>query len=98
MSGGFFQTLGVHPVLGRDFYPGEDRLGGPNVVLLSYGAWLHRFGARRDAVGQDGGPGRQGLHDHRCPASCVFVRAGRQRGVLGSHQYLEPSRTDADFL
>lgn len=52
VSGGFFQTLGVHPVLGRDFYPGEDRLGGPNVVLLSYGAWLHRFGARHDVVGQ----------------------------------------------
>jgi macrolide transport system ATP-binding/permease protein len=52
VSGGFFQTLGVHPMLGRDFGPGEDRPGGPNVVLLSYGAWLQRFGARRDAVGQ----------------------------------------------
>ena len=52
VSGGFFRTLGVHPMLGRDFYPGENRPGGPNVVLLSYGAWLHRFGARRDLVGQ----------------------------------------------
>jgi macrolide transport system ATP-binding/permease protein len=52
VSGGFFQTLGVRPMLGRDFYPGEDRPGGPNVVILSYGAWLHRFGARRDVVGQ----------------------------------------------
>ena len=52
VSGGFFQTLGVHPMLGRDFNPGENRPGGPNVVILSYGAWLHRFGARRDAVGQ----------------------------------------------
>ena len=52
VSGGFFQTLGVHPMLGRDFNPGEDRLGGANVVLLSYGAWRHRFGARRDLVGQ----------------------------------------------
>jgi macrolide transport system ATP-binding/permease protein len=52
VSGSFFQTLGVHPVLGRDFNPGEDRRGGPNVVILSYGAWLHHFGARRDAVGE----------------------------------------------
>jgi macrolide transport system ATP-binding/permease protein len=52
VSGGFFQTLGVHPMLGRDFHLGEDRPGGPNVLLLSYGTWLHRFGARRDAVGQ----------------------------------------------
>jgi macrolide transport system ATP-binding/permease protein len=52
VSGGFFQTLGVQPMLGRDFYPGENRPGGANVVLLSYGAWLHRFGARREVVGQ----------------------------------------------
>jgi macrolide transport system ATP-binding/permease protein len=52
VSGGFFQTLGVNPMLGRDFNPGEDRIGGPNVVLLSYGTWLHRFGARREVVGQ----------------------------------------------
>jgi macrolide transport system ATP-binding/permease protein len=52
VSGGFFQTLGVHPMLGRDFYPGENRPGGPNVLLLSYGAWLHRFGAQKGAVGQ----------------------------------------------
>jgi macrolide transport system ATP-binding/permease protein len=52
VSGGFFRTLGVQPMLGRDFYPEEDRLGGPNVLILSYGAWLHRFDARRDAVGQ----------------------------------------------
>ena len=52
VSGGFFQTLGVHPMLGRNFYPGENRLGGPNVVILSYGAWLHRFSARPDLLGQ----------------------------------------------
>jgi macrolide transport system ATP-binding/permease protein len=52
VSGSFFQTLGVHPILGRDFYPGENRPDGPNVLLLSYGTWLHRFGAQRDVVGQ----------------------------------------------
>jgi macrolide transport system ATP-binding/permease protein len=52
VSGSFFRTLGVHPMLGRDFNPSENQIGGPNVVMLSYGAWLHRFGARRDVVGQ----------------------------------------------
>jgi macrolide transport system ATP-binding/permease protein len=52
VSGRFFRTLGVRPMLGRDFFPGENRPGGPNVLLLSYGAWLHRFDARRDVVGQ----------------------------------------------
>ena len=52
VSGGFFQTLGVHPMLGRDFYAGENRPGGPDVLLLSHGTWLHRFGARNDVVGE----------------------------------------------
>jgi macrolide transport system ATP-binding/permease protein len=52
VSGSFFATLGVRPMLGRSFHPGENRPGGPNVVLLSYGAWLNRFDAKRDVVGQ----------------------------------------------
>lgn len=52
VSGSFFATLGVRPILGREFNPNEDRVGGPNVVILSYGAWIHRFGARRDLIGQ----------------------------------------------
>lgn len=52
VSGGFFRTLGVHPIIGRDFLPGEDRLGGPNVVLLSYRTWLNRFGGQREAIGR----------------------------------------------
>src|SRR5215469_11697970 len=52
VSGGFFQTLGVTPMLGRDFNPGEDQVGGPNVALLSYGTWVQRFEGRRDLVGQ----------------------------------------------
>jgi macrolide transport system ATP-binding/permease protein len=52
VSGGFFQTLDVRPILGRDFNPGEDRPGGPNVVLLSYEAWTHRFDTRSEVVVQ----------------------------------------------
>ena len=52
VSGGFFKTLGVHPMLGRDFYPGEDLPGGANVVILSYEAWLNRFGAKPEVVGR----------------------------------------------
>jgi predicted permease len=52
VSDGFFRTLGVKPMLGRDFLPGEDRPGQAKIVMLSYGTWLARFGARRDIVGQ----------------------------------------------
>jgi predicted permease len=52
VSDGFFRTLGVKPMLGRDFLPGEDRPGQAKIVMLSYGTWLKRFGARKDIVGQ----------------------------------------------
>lgn len=52
VSGGFFHTLGVRPILGRDFNPGEDQPGGPNVTLLSYDAWVHRYGSQHDVIGQ----------------------------------------------
>src|SRR5215472_13363436 len=51
VSSGFFRTLGVAPALGRDFYPSEQAPGGPNVVMLSYGAWERRFGLREDVIG-----------------------------------------------
>jgi macrolide transport system ATP-binding/permease protein len=52
VSDGFFRTLGVTPILGRDFYAGEDVPGAPHTVLLSYGAWQKRFGANRNVIGQ----------------------------------------------
>lgn len=49
---GFFQTLGVTPILGRDFAPGEDRLGAPRLTILTYSTWQSRFGASRGVVGR----------------------------------------------
>ncbi|HKR85962.1 MAG TPA: ABC transporter permease [Terriglobales bacterium] len=52
VSDGFFRTLGVAPILGRDFYTGEDVPQGPQTALLTYGAWQQRFGGRKDISGQ----------------------------------------------
>lgn len=52
VTAGFFDTLGVRPYLGRTFRAGEDQPGAGKVVVLTYAAWLTRFGARRDIVGQ----------------------------------------------
>jgi predicted permease len=52
VSTGFFGTLGIQPMLGRDFRAGEDAPGASPVVILRYGAWQRRFGGRRDVVGQ----------------------------------------------
>jgi len=57
---GFFRTLGVTPVLGRDFRAGEDVPTAPRTIMLSYAAWQQRFAGRDDVVGQtltlDGAP------------------------------------------
>jgi predicted permease len=52
VSSGFFRTLGVAPILGRDFYPSEEIVNGPHVVMLSYGVWQREFGGRKDVIGQ----------------------------------------------
>ncbi|HEY4307477.1 MAG TPA: ABC transporter permease [Gemmatimonadaceae bacterium] len=44
-------TLGVRPVVGRAFLPGEDVINGPRVLMLSYDAWQARFAGRADVVG-----------------------------------------------
>jgi macrolide transport system ATP-binding/permease protein len=52
ISDGFFHTLGITPVMGRDFYDGEDLPAAPNTVILSFASWQTRFGGRQDIVGQ----------------------------------------------
>jgi macrolide transport system ATP-binding/permease protein len=52
VSNGFFRTLGVAPILGRDFHAGEDQLQAPRTVILSYATWQKRFGGRKDVAGE----------------------------------------------
>jgi predicted permease len=51
VSDDFFSMLGVHPVLGRLFRPGEEAIGAPPVVVLSYRYWVDRLGADSSVVG-----------------------------------------------
>jgi len=45
VSGNYFETLGVRPVLGRVFSLEDDKqLGAHPVAVLSYGYWTRRFG------------------------------------------------------
>ena len=52
VSGGFFRTLEVTPLLGRSFSDADDTPAAPRTVMLTYGAWQSRFGGRPDIVGQ----------------------------------------------
>jgi putative ABC transport system permease protein len=52
VSTNLFSILGVQPMLGRDFLPGEDQPGNENKVMLSYGLWQRRFGGDRGVIGK----------------------------------------------
>ena len=52
VSDGFFRALGITPLLGRDFYAGEDLPAAPKTVMLSYTTWQKRFGGSRDVIGE----------------------------------------------
>lgn len=46
----FLPTLGISPIVGRNFLPEEDRPDGPKAALISYGLWVARFGRDPDVV------------------------------------------------
>jgi len=55
-------TLGVEPVLGRNFTADEDQPNAPHVALISYSLWKSRFGGNPGVLGKtislDGNPTR----------------------------------------
>ncbi len=52
VSWDLFPMLQVSPVIGRSFQKDEAVVGGPPVVMLSYGYWQRRFGGDAGAVGK----------------------------------------------
>ncbi len=53
VSGQFFSTLGVHPVMGRLIGEEEDRRGcGSPMVVISYGFWQREFGGDAQVLGK----------------------------------------------
>jgi predicted permease len=52
VSGGFFEVLGVAPLLGRALRFSDDMSGAENVLVISHALWLRRYGGSRDAIGR----------------------------------------------
>jgi len=52
VSDDFFRTLGVAPVLGRDFRAGEDLPSAQRTVLLSYATWQKRYAGDPNVLGR----------------------------------------------
>jgi len=51
-SGQFFDTLGLHAMIGRTFTMADDQQGCPGTAVLSYGFWQKEYGGRADVVGK----------------------------------------------
>jgi len=58
----FLPTLGVEPILGRNFAPEEDRPNAAPAMILTYALWRNRFGGDPNIIGKiisiDGKPAR----------------------------------------
>ena len=52
VTANFLPLLGVEPLHGRHFTPEEEAVGGPKVVILSYGLWQRRYGGDPSLVGR----------------------------------------------
>lgn len=52
VTAGFFTTLGVQPLIGRTFAPGEDKAGGTSLTVLSESLWRTRYSADRSVLGR----------------------------------------------
>ncbi|HKS81165.1 MAG TPA: ABC transporter permease [Candidatus Acidoferrales bacterium] len=52
VSASFFSTLGVVPILGRDFRARDDEVGAASVVILGAGFWKRRFAASQEVIGK----------------------------------------------
>ncbi|HEY2805592.1 MAG TPA: ABC transporter permease [Gemmatimonadales bacterium] len=94
VSANYFKTLGVQPLLGRSFNQDEDREGGANAVMLSWGVWQSRFAGDAGIVGRtislDGKPSvvvgvmPRGFQSQ--PDAEVWTTLGQVAQTIGSGQ------------
>jgi predicted permease len=95
-SAALLPTLGLEPMVGRNFAADEDRPGGEAVVLISHQFWQRHFNGDRGAIGQaltlDGRP--YTIIGVLPPAASTFPNANLQVWVPRPAEvpYLVPSQ------
>ena len=52
VTGGFFDVLGVQPILGRPLTVADEKQGAENVIVVSSGLWQRRYGGAHDILGR----------------------------------------------
>ena len=53
VTGGFFETLGAQPALGRLLRPSDAQAGSPRVVVLGFGFWKRHYAGDPGVVGRE---------------------------------------------
>jgi macrolide transport system ATP-binding/permease protein len=87
VSKGYFNVLGLHPIIGRNFSVDEDRPHGPTSIILSYALWRTAFEGKASALGQV-------VHLKGEPYTVIGVLPGGTTTPLNADAYipLQPSR------
>jgi predicted permease len=52
VSAGYFEVLGIQPILGRTFTPAEDKPNASKVAILSFDTWKSLFFSDRSIIGK----------------------------------------------
>jgi predicted permease len=52
VTAGYFDLMGIPPLLGRTFQAGENTRGGPQLAVLSYEFWRTRYGGSPQVLGR----------------------------------------------
>jgi predicted permease len=99
VTDGVLPILGVTPLLGRLFTRGDDRPGGADTVMLTYGYWRSNFGGERSVIGKpidiDGKPRtvigvlpkRFRFLDMTNLAMLMPMKLNRGKTYLGDYEY-----------
>ena len=92
ISDEFFPTLGLSPVIGRNFRPEEDQAGGNPVALLGDGLWKRKFASSTEVLGKS-------ITLNGKPYTIVGVAQARITGISPSDVYVPIGQwTDPTFL
>ncbi len=80
VSGGFFQTLGVKPALGRMLEPSDDSPTAAPVAVLNFGYWQSAFGGSPDVLGRS-------IALNGAPVTIIGVAARQFNGITPGSDY-----------
>ena len=90
VTGGFFEVLGVQPILGRTLARDDDKEGAEHVIVLSRGFWQRRYGASPEVLGRHSHAERPALH--RCRRDAAGSRLPHRRGDLDDREFRADER------